>query len=84
MADAGILFPAVSEGILFPTKPAEMLFLADDVELCTVGVTDLDVAGTAALIVSYELPELGPFAWEMEDEVESFPGCILVSIFGIM
>ena len=45
LADAGILFPAVSEGILFPPDPAGMLFPTDLAEPVTVGVAGLADAG---------------------------------------
>ena len=64
LADVGILFPTVSEGILLSTDPGKLLFPADHVEPCTVGVTDLD-----------ELSELGTFAVKMEDEARSPPCC---------
>ena len=66
LADAGILFPAVSEGIPFPTDSVEFLFPADHVELCAVGVTDLD-----------ELSELGTFAgttWKMQSSPCCYEG----------
>ena len=66
LADAGILHPAVSVGIPFPTDPGELLSPADHVESCAVDVTDLD-----------ELSELGTFAGKMEDEVQSPLCCYL-------
>ena len=68
---AGMPFPAdlaklnfVSEGMLLPTDPGKLLSPADHVELCAVGVTDLD-----------ELSELGTFAGKSEDEARSPPCC---------
>ena len=66
LADAGILFPAVSEGILLPTDPGKLLSPADHVELCAVGVSDLN-----------ELSELGTFAGKREDEARSPPCCYM-------
>ena len=45
LADAGILFLAVPDGIPFQTDPAGILFLADLAKPGTVGVADLDVGG---------------------------------------
>ena len=58
LADTGIggMFPAVSEGILFPPDPTGMLFPADLAELVTVGVADLADAGILFPAVSEGIP----------------------------
>ena len=65
LANAGILFPAIPAGILFP---------ADLAELDTVGVADVAVAGVAPLAVPDVLdgPEL--VAMIVADEVETVDG----------
>ena len=56
LADAGILFPAVSERILFPPDPAGMSFPADLAEPVTVGMADLADAGMLFPAVSEGIP----------------------------
>ena len=56
LANAGMLFPAVSEGILFPPDSAGMLFSADLAESVTVGVADLADAGILFPAVSEGIP----------------------------
>ena len=56
LADAGILFPAVSEGILFPPDPAGMSFPADLAKPVTVGVAVLADAGILCPTVSEGIP----------------------------
>ena len=77
LADAGILFPAVTAGIPISADPARILiFPADLAELDTVGVVDVAVAGEAPLTVPdvFDRPELVAMivAYEVET-VEGIP-----------
>ena len=79
----GIPIPAHPAGILFPADltvgvadlaGAGILFPADLAEPVTVGVTDLDVAGTAPLAVNDVFTELELVTMKVADEVETVDG----------
>ena len=74
LADAGILFPAVTAGILISANPAGILFPADLAELDTVGVVDVAVAGEVPPTVSDVSDRTELVAMIVADGVETVEG----------